>query len=108
MNDFWSGIEGTSECAFASFNAIPDGTHAVAEIKVVEFMQPEGKRPHFEVKWKVVDGEFKNRMIYQKIRCFDENEEKAIRQRNILLLLFKLANVPVSEGQPTNQDLAHF
>lgn len=109
MTEFWENITGSEQDAFApNFTAIPEGTHAVAEIKVVEFLQPQDKRPMYEVKWKIVGGDFKNRMIFQKIRCFDEDESKAIRQRNILMLLFKTANVPIPAGQPLNHDLAHF
>lgn len=109
MDNFWFGITGSSEDAFLSgFKSIPDGTHLISEIKAVEFLKPLEKRPLFEVKWKVLsDCEFKNRFIFQKIRCFDEDESKSIRNRNILLLLFKLTNIAAPDGQPTNQDLSN-
>lgn len=108
MNNFWAGIEGTEEAAFQGFAAIPDNTHVVAEIKVVEYVQPQDREPLFECKWKVIDGDFKNKHIFQKIRCFDADESKAVKHKNILMLLFKTANVPVPQGAPTINDLALF
>ena len=107
--DFWANIDGAPEHAYtSSFKPIPDGTVAVAEIKSAEYMQPEGKTPYYEFTWRIVSEEFKGRMLFQKVRCFEEDEAKSTRARNLLLLLFKLANVSVPSGMPGNADVAHF
>ena len=110
MNDFWSNIDGAPEHAFSGvFQPIPDETIATAEIVTFELM-PETERfsPHYQIKWRIIDGEHKKRVLFHKIKAFDENKDKALRARNFLMLIYKLASVDIPDGVPGNDELMPF
>ncbi len=108
--DFWSGVSGTEEAAFLSgFGVIPDKTMAVSSIVHFQYMAPQGREPHYEIKWKIIDGPYKNRNLWQKINAFSPNGDKALRAKNMMMLLFKSHGIsPVSGRPPSNEDLLAF
>ncbi|UCS82863.1 ssDNA annealing protein [Yersinia phage vB_YenS_P400] len=60
------------------FTPIPDGTRvlaAVEECKLDEDRQEVGS-DLFSLKWRVMDGDYKNRIIFQKIRVFSKDTKK--------------------------------
>lgn len=104
---FWSGIQGLPELAFTSdMNPLPHKTHVIAECQEVKIV--EGDRPNIEFKWKVLDGEFKGRLLWQKLYVFDLDKKKADKAKNMFMLLFKLNNLTLPKEMPTQNDLYGF
>ena len=71
---FWQSelgkLTGDAQDAFAkTFKVIPDGTAALAKITGLYLSDNNGKK-HFEIDWQLVDGDFKNQHVFQKIHAF--------------------------------------
>lgn len=99
-------IDGSAENSHvAFFPNIPDGTTAPAIIKSAEMKEFNGTE-FFSVTYKLVDGEFKNREVRQKLKCFDDDLKKRDRAKNMLMRLFKLSNEKLHhKNMPTDKDL---
>jgi hypothetical protein len=100
-------IDGLPENTFAAvFELIPNGTQAPAMIKTFELKEPAEFDAHYQIVWKIVDGEFKGREVRQSIKAFDSNPDKKDRALNMMVRLFKLCEYrPSHQNAPTNQDL---
>lgn len=110
---FWQSptgkeLTGSAEDSFSNgFTPIPDGTIAVAMIKLIEFVENEGYDPRYSVRWKIADGEFKNREVFQNIYAFDKDPDRALKAKNMLMRLYKLCgHKPTHSNAPTTLDLA--
>jgi len=110
---FWSSdlgrLTGDSQDAFArTYKIIPDGTMAIAKINSFCLVEKNGKN-HYEVEWQLIDGDFKNQAVVQKIHAFDVDSKKKHRALNMLMLLFKMYGIkPATNAAPTDQELAVF
>lgn len=109
---FWdlsngSKASGNADDAFvASMGIIPDGTKAEALIQKFS-VDSTGEKPFINVQWKLTSGEFKGRVVFQKIHCWDDKATKADRAKNMLLLICKLGgHAPTHGGEPTDKDFA--
>lgn len=100
-------IDGSDANTFAQpLTLIPEGTTAIATIKAFEKKAVEGLEPVYEVTWKIIDDNFKNREVRQKIRVFDKNPEKVDKALNMLVRIFNICQFrPAHENEPTQQDL---
>jgi hypothetical protein len=110
---FWQGqagktLTGSAEDSFNSgFSPIPDGTVAVAMIKSFEFVESAEYDPKYQIRWKIADGEFKNREVFQNIYAFDKDPERNEKAKNMMMRIYKLCGHIITQpSQPTNQDLA--
>lgn len=112
MTSFWELSNGqkptgdASAAHTASFGIIPDGTQAPAIIK--DFVLDEsGKLPVFKITWRITDGDFKNRLVFQKIQAFDEKESKKDKAIEMMMRVYKLCDhKPTHANTPTNSDLS--
>lgn len=100
-------IDGSPENSFAAvFELIPNNTQAPAMIKSYELKEPNEGEAYYQVVWKIIDGEFKNREVRQSIKAFDTDANKRERALNMMVRLFKLCEYqPLHQDAPTNQDL---
>lgn len=106
-NELAKGDEASSHVA--SFKVIPDGTCAVAIIK--EFVNDKDKQgnPFLKAVYKLVDGEFKNREVIHKIKCFDPKATIADRAINMLKRIYDLTGQKPSHNEaPKDSDLLVF
>jgi len=108
---FWNvdgkEITGNAKDAFTpSFAVIPDGTKAVAMIDDVAIKDYNGQ--YIEISWKLTTGEYSQRLLFQKIKVFDDDSKKRTRALNMLMLLYKLAGLQPPQSQPTEHDLKEF
>lgn len=110
---FWQGqadkqLTGSAEDSFnGGFSPIPAGTIVVAMIKSFELSENDGYAPRYQVKWKIADGEFKNREIYQNIFAFDSDIDRQYKAKNMMMRIYKLCGQkPSHSNAPTNEDLA--
>ena len=82
MAGFWNLSDGKEvksksdfELGNGGFEPIPDGTRVLASVEECKDDEWEGER-FFSLKWRVLDGEFKNRIIFQKLKVFSEKEKQ--------------------------------
>jgi hypothetical protein len=92
----------------ANFTVIPDGTQAPAQIK--EFVLIESSKdyakPLYSVIFKIIQGDYKNREVRLKIKCFDDKTTVSDRGINLLKRIYDLCNYqPTHSNAPTEQDL---
>lgn len=57
------------------FEVIPDGTRVLAAVEECKDDEWEGER-FFSLKWRILDGEYKNRIIFQKLKVFSQKEKQ--------------------------------
>lgn len=106
-NEQAKGDEASSHVS--SFKIIPDGTMATGKIK--EFVADKNKegQPFYKCVYKLIDGDFKNREVIHKIKCFDSKATIADRAINMMKRLYDLAGLKPSHSEaPKDSDLAHF
>lgn len=106
-NEQAKGDEASSHVA--SFKVIPDGTLAIGKIK--EFILDKDKQgnPFYKVVYKLIEGDFKNREVIHKIKCFDSKTTIADRSINMLKRLYDLTGLKPSHDQaPQDGDLLQF
>lgn len=113
MSSFYGGATGDPSKAFIQdFTTIPEGTRALATIKAFEVVNKEATQYNdatkfFQVTYKLVSGDFKNREVIQKIKCFEGKPEQIERAKNMLVLIMKLCDyTPAHNNEPTTQELS--
>ena len=65
------------------FEPMPNNTQLKAVIQETKWAEYEGQR-YINNKWSVIDGEYKGRVLFQKIRVLDENPTKADKHKRML------------------------
>ena len=110
MTDFWlsgTGVmpTGSEKDSFTpSFGIIPDGTTALASIKLFVIAEKDSIN-FYEITWKIVSGDFKGREVRQKIKAFDQKPEIVQRALNMLKRIYDLlGHTPSHKGIPTDDD----
>lgn len=109
---FWQAkngkpVDGSERNAFSSNTGslIPNGTTASAIINNFELKEFNGNR-YYQVDWKIIDGDFVNRHVWQNIYPFEEDADRQARALNMMCRLLKLAEVELTHDMaPTNEDL---
>ena len=87
---------------------IPEGTKVRAIITEAKWDTYEGVR-YIKLRWDVADGEYKKRVIFQKIKVFESSPEKADRQRAMLAAIDFNAGgrlAKLDKDEPSDVDLA--
>ena len=89
-----------------SSEPIPDGTKLKSAITEAKWSEYQGSR-YISLRWDVLAGEYAKRVIFQKVKVYDEDPKKADRQRNMLAAIDancggKLMQI---EGEPSDIDL---
>ena len=78
---FWNlsdGKEVESKSEFEAgggFEVIPDGTRVLAAVEECKDDEWEGER-FFNLKWRILDGDYKNRIIFQKLKVFSQKDKQ--------------------------------
>lgn len=115
---FWTSdlgeITGKPEDAFSStFVLIPDGTRALA--KISKFTNDSDAFGSFiNLEWILIDGEFKNRKINQKLRVFlngsdDKSKYAHKKALNMLKLIYDTFEIKLKhKNAPSDSDLSEF
>lgn len=117
MSNFWlsgTGVMPTGlpqDSFVGDFSVIPEGTQAKAKIADFVLIEKENKYTgsfdkYYQVTFKLEDGDFKNREVSLKIRCFSGDSNKIQRNLSFLKLVLQLCNYqPVNNDAPTNESL---
>lgn len=100
---FWSGIEqNDSVDQSTNFEVIPDKTQLPVIISNVEWKEYEGER-YINIKWEVIDGDFKSRIVFQKLKVFDKKKDK--RAKEMLAAIDKNAGGKLFEAGVEPDDI---
>lgn len=117
MSDFWKSgsgqlLTGNAEDAFLrEFSLIPNNSCAIAKIatfaNVIKDNKFTGQVDKFiNITWRILEGEFKNQEVTQKIKPFSGTNEAVDRALNMLKLIMTLCNFsPSHSSAPTDDDL---
>lgn len=103
-------ITGDPKEAYATistFQTIPNDTHTFAKIESFKNKEYNGS-PYLQIEWTIIEGEFKNRRVFQKLHVFDPDNKKRHRFLNMLMLLHKMYNLPHKDNPPADEDLMLF
>lgn len=106
---FWDGITGDEQDAnLQGFETIPDDTKANAMIqRIDEDNHGDLDKPWFyKIQWRITDGPYRNRVVFQKLHVNDEVDAKRKRAKNMLMRLYKIYSLEVPQSIPTKMDLA--
>jgi hypothetical protein len=96
---------GSFESGGGSFEPIPSGTQLKAIIDEAKYDSYEGES-YISLRWVVIDGEFANRNIFQKLKVFSEDGKKRDKALNMLLAIDANAGGGLSKlKEPTDMDL---
>jgi len=110
---FWQSqlgdVTGDPQFAYTkSINSrIPDNTLALARVESAINDTFMGEKL-IKIEWVIIEGEFKDRIIFQKLKVFDSKPSTKHTALNMLKLLFTMFNVkPLNlDTPPTDQDLS--
>ena len=104
MSSFWGNSTGEKAELQTKIPPIPDRT-------IVPVILEEAKNDVYngesfiKLTVVVIDGEYRNRKLFPKLKIYDDNSEKAETHRNALMWLLKATDTPVPEGAPEDKDL---
>ena len=89
MDNFWETEEpisttGEFESGGGNFEPIPAGTQLIAAIKDAVIENTERDGDFIKLQWGVLDGEYKNRVVFQKIHVFSDDAKKAEKAKRML------------------------
>lgn len=110
---FWTSeigeVTGAMEDAFAkTFKQIPDNTKATARIDSFINVSYNGMS-YINIDWILVDGDFKDQKVGQKIKVIDDNPKTRHRALNMLKLIYEMFNIkPKHSNAPSDEDLSVF
>lgn len=107
--DFWNNVTpDVKETVSAEFKPIPNNTYAHAIIEDVKTKQvPNDSEEYFQITWKLLDGEFANRKIWQNLYIFNMKPEKALKDKCMLAKLYEKCKVQRPTWAPSISDLLH-
>lgn len=73
----------TFDMGGGDFDPIPNNTQLKSIIEEAKWDEYEDDK-YISLKWTVIDGEFKNRKIFQKIKVFEKDPKKADKAKTML------------------------
>lgn len=75
--------QNTFDMGGGNFDPIPNNTQLKSIIEEAKWDEYDSQK-YISLKWSVIDGEFKNRKIFQKIRVMDTDAKKADKAKTML------------------------
>ena len=89
MDNFWDTEEpisatGEFEAGGGNFEPIPAGTQLIAAIKDAKIENTERDGDFIKLQWSVLDGEYKNRAVFQKLHVWSDDDRKAEKAKRML------------------------
>lgn len=119
MSNFWlnsSGapITGNANKAFlGDFSIIPDGTSCKALIKSFKLVSKDNLNAapdeYYEITWRLIDGDYKDRQVSQKLKVFLGKSEAIDRNKEMMMLVMNMFHYQMQhDGMLTDDDLKFF
>lgn len=106
---FWNTSEGKQATGneaelVKEIQPIPDKTICRVMIDEGKWDEYQGER-YISIAWSVIDGDYKNRKVFQKLKVYDSKATKADTHKEALMRLFMLTKTEVPQGEPTDMQL---
>lgn len=109
MTNFFGSVEAetTFDSGAKSFEDIPDNTQLVACVTDGKWDEYEGEE-YINLTWTVLDGDYKNRKVFQKIKCKNSDTGKAQKALRMLAAIDKNAGGELMKlgTEPSSDDIA--
>ena len=110
---FWNLSDGAQAAQQTSFESltdiepIPSKTVAKAIISEAKWGEYQGDR-YIDLTWTIIDGSYKNRKIFQKVRVNDADPKKVDKAKRMLAAIATNAGggLFALKSEPTSSDLA--
>lgn len=97
--------DGNVDNGGGNLEPIPGNTLLRAMVSEAGFDEYEGDQ-YIKLRWDVVDGEYKGRVIFHKLRVFDSDPKKADKAKRMLAAIAYNAGGKLLEiAEPTDADL---
>lgn len=102
---FFGGVTPTTTITF-DIEPIPKGTTVLAAIESIKWSEYQGER-YIDAAWAVLDGEYKGRKIFQKLRVVDSDDKKKERALRMLAAIDKNGggHLFAAGTEPTDESL---
>jgi hypothetical protein len=89
IDNFWETEEpisatGEFETGGGNFEPIPNNTQLIAAIKDAKIDNTQRDGDFIKLQWGVLDGEHKNRAIFQKLHVWSDDQKKAEKAKRML------------------------
>jgi len=99
---------GSFESGGGSFDPIPEGTQVIAMASEAKWDSYEGDE-YISLRWDVIDGEHKGRIVFQKIRVKDDDSKKRDKAIRMLAAIDSNAGGALMKlgTEPNDMDLAN-
>lgn len=98
--------DGNADVGGGNIEPIPDGTLLRAMVSEAGFDEYEGDQ-YIKLRWDVVEGEYKGRVIFHKLRVFDTDPKKADKAKRMLAAIaFNAGGKLLEIAEPTEADLS--
>lgn len=107
INEQEEKVTGSFELGGGILEPIPKDTNVTAFAEEAKWDSYDGDE-YISLKWKVLaPSDYKNRIIFHKLRVLDEKEEKAAKAQQMLLAIDFNAKGKINElkERPTNEEL---
>ncbi len=112
---FFSGVNQENAGNFemsTEIEPIPEGTQVLAAVEEAKNAEYQGVA-HINIKWRVAQpAEYANRVLYQKVRCYESDEAKANKGKQMLFAIATNAGGKLfqamesaGESEPSNMSL---
>lgn len=107
---FWktsTGVEATGDVQETNFDPIPKSWQTCM-LETAEVDEYEGQRK-IKLKARVVDGEYKNRVIFMNLKAFegpDIKDSQRDRAIQMLMKLYQVTKAKLPNGEPDDRSLA--
>lgn len=111
---FWNTSDGQKvdnsneyEAGGGDIEPIPNNTLLISMITEAKWAEYEGDR-YINLRWDVLEGEYKNRVIFQKVRVIDDDAKRADKAKRMLAAIDANAGGKLfsTDSEPTDMQLA--
>lgn len=98
--------DGNADVGGGNLEPIPANTLLRAMVSEAAYDDYQGDR-YIKLRWDVVDGEYKGRVVFHKLKVFDSDPKKADKAKRMLAAIAYNAGGKLLEiAEPTDADLA--
>ena len=106
MSDFWGNTTVQQEGVQTSVESepMPEGTTVTVVLEEAKNDEYQGTETA-KMTLVIIDGEYKKRKIFAKLKIKDDDDNKASLAKQALMWLFKTTETTLPQGMPTDQDL---
>jgi len=105
-DNFWGNtqVQQSGVQTSAEIEPIPEGSIVTVVLEESTNDEYQGNKTA-KMTMVVIDGEYKKRKIFSKLKINDKNDSTSLLAKEALMWLFKTTDTPLPQGIPTNEEL---